>query len=86
MTALAPYNSYDSPDFVGRGYYVAIPFTCRDCGADSVWTAAEQKFWYEELKGFVYSTAIRCKECRKKERIRKQEEQLPKNQRTLSEN
>jgi hypothetical protein len=64
--ALAPYNSYGSPLFVTRGYYVDVPFRCADCGVDAVFTAAQQKWWYELAKGQVYSTAKRCQACRRK--------------------
>src|SRR5690242_12952155 len=40
-------NSYDTPDFVRRGYYIDRPFTCKDCGAKEIWTDTQQKWWYE---------------------------------------
>jgi hypothetical protein len=67
---LAPNNSYVAPDFVRRGYYIDIPFRCVDCGKEEIWTGTQQKWWYEVAKGFVYSTAIRCRACRRKERDR----------------
>ncbi|HLN87167.1 MAG TPA: zinc-ribbon domain containing protein [Candidatus Limnocylindrales bacterium] len=68
---LAPNNSYGAPDFVYRGYYVDRPFRCVDCGKDEVWTGTQQKWWYEVAKGFAYSSAIRCRLCRRKERHRR---------------
>ncbi|TJZ69378.1 zinc-ribbon domain-containing protein [Chitiniphilus eburneus] len=66
---LAPYsNSYGVPSFVMRGYYVDLAFTCRDCGAHQVWTAAQQQWWYETAKGYVYSSAVRCLGCRQQRR------------------
>ena len=70
---LAPYNSYGEADFVRRGYYVDIPFRCVDCGKEEIWTGAQQKWWYEVAKGFVYSTAVRCRACRRQERARRDE-------------
>ena len=70
---LAPNNSYGAPDFVRRGYYIDIPFRCVDCGKEEIWTGTQQKWWYEVAKGFVYSTAIRCRACRRKERDRRAE-------------
>src|SRR5262245_11509640 len=67
-TALAPYNSYGAPDFVTRGYYLDRPFRCVDCGEEEVWTGTQQKWWYEVAKGFVYSSANRCRPCRRKRR------------------
>jgi hypothetical protein len=67
---LAPYNSYGEPIFVRRGWYEDQAFTCHDCGAEQTWTAAQQKWWYEDCQGQVYSTAIRCRACRLSKRIR----------------
>ena len=47
-------------------YYLDMPFTCVDCGSEEVWTAKQQKWWYEIAKGNISSTAIRCRSCRKK--------------------
>lgn len=68
---LAPANSYGAPDFVTRGYYVDTPFRCVDCGTDEVWTAAQQQWWYEVAKGFIYSHAKRCRPCRQVRRVRR---------------
>ncbi|HUY87558.1 MAG TPA: zinc-ribbon domain-containing protein [Pirellulales bacterium] len=57
----APNNSY-----VGRSYYEDLPFVCEDCGKAEVWTARQQKWWYEVAKGSIYSTAKRCRACRKR--------------------
>jgi hypothetical protein len=65
---LAPNNSYGTPDFVRRGYYADKPFRCASCGKEEVWTGRQQKWWYEVAKGFVYSTAVRCRLCRRKKR------------------
>jgi len=70
---LAPTNSYGIPDFQYRGYYVDIPFKCKDCGKEEVWRATQQKWWYEVAKGDVWTTAVRCRPCRRKERKRKDE-------------
>ncbi|CAN7584387.1 zinc-ribbon domain containing protein [Variovorax paradoxus] len=45
-------------------FYVDKAFTCRDCGADEVWTAKQQKWWYEVALGNINSTAVRCRACR----------------------
>ncbi|MEM9245500.1 MAG: zinc-ribbon domain containing protein [Cyanobacteria bacterium P01_F01_bin.153] len=66
---LAPNNSYTIPP----DYYTDQPFTCRDCGAEEVWTAERQKWWCEVAQGSIFSTAIRCRACRKIERDRKAE-------------
>lgn len=71
VSALAPYNSYGTPDFVARGYYLDVPFTCAGCGSQEIWRAAQQKWWYEVAKGFVYSTARHCRRCRRREQARR---------------
>lgn len=70
---LAPNNSYSEPEFVRRGFYSDRPFECMDCGKAEVWTATQQKWWYETAKGYVFSTARRCRACRRKERERRAE-------------
>lgn len=68
---LSPNRSYSTPDFVERGLYVDRSFQCKDCGLSEVWTAHQQKWWYETAKGDVWTVAIRCRSCRRRERDRK---------------
>jgi hypothetical protein len=67
---LRPTNSYGIPHFVQRGYYVNRPFTCKDCGKAEAWTSTQQKWWYESAKGDVWTVAVRCRPCRRRERER----------------
>lgn len=67
-TALAPNGSDSQPDFVESGYYVDKPFNCEECGIPQIWTAAQQKWWYEVAKGDVFSRATRCRTCRRRKR------------------
>ncbi|HXE39679.1 MAG TPA: zinc-ribbon domain containing protein [Azonexus sp.] len=69
---LRPNNSYSEPDFVARGYYRDLAFRCIDCGAEGVWTAERQRWWYEVAGGDVFTTARRCAHCRAVERQRKE--------------
>ena len=62
-------NTYSSPP----DYYYDIEFECKDCGKVEVWTAAQQKWWYEEAGGYFFATAVRCRDCRARERARKQD-------------
>jgi hypothetical protein len=71
--ALAPNNSYSVPDFVTRGFYADQPFECVDCGKAEVWTAEQQKWWYEVAKGDAFTTARRCRACRRRKRERRTE-------------
>ena len=48
-------------------------FRCQGCGKEETWTAAQQKWWYEVAKGYVYSTAKLCRPCRKKAQARRAE-------------
>ena len=52
-------------------FYLDKAFDCRDCGAQELWTAKQQKWWYEVAKGHIDSLAVRCRPCRKKEQARK---------------
>ena len=61
---LAPYSIFGVPTFIERGYYLPLPFKCHDCGGEEVWSAKQQKWWYETARASVYSTAIRCRACR----------------------
>lgn len=69
----APYagQSYCVPSFIQQGGYAPIVFRCKACGVESVWTAKQQKWWYEEAHGNIWSTAVRCAPCRAKERDRR---------------
>jgi len=46
-------------------YYLDKPFSCIDCSSEEVWSAKQQKWWYEVAKGNINSTAVRCRPCRK---------------------
>jgi len=72
-TLLAPNNSYGAPAFVYRGHYLDTEFVCGNCGKAEIWTAAQQKWWYEVAKGFAYSTAKLCRACRALVRAQKDE-------------
>ena len=57
---------------LGGEYYLDYKFTCKDCGEQAVWTGRQQKWWHEEIGGDVESIAVRCRDCRVKERLRKE--------------
>lgn len=52
------------PYFWHKGYYEDCAYRCRDCGAYGVWSARDQKWWYEQAQGCLDSRASRCKSCR----------------------
>jgi hypothetical protein len=68
---LRPNNSYSTPEFLQRGYYVDLPFHCKSCGVAQVWTETQQKWWYENAKGDVWTVAVLCRPCRRRERDRR---------------
>ena len=67
---LRPTNSYGTPSFVVTGFYVDMPFQCKSCGIPQLWTANQQKWWYESAKGDVWTIAVLCRPCRLRERAR----------------
>jgi hypothetical protein len=69
---LGPNRSVGCPDFLRRGSYVDMPFRCGKCGTSQVWTAYQQKWWYEAVKGDMWAIAVLCRPCRLKKRRRKQ--------------
>ncbi|MBA3037821.1 MAG: hypothetical protein FP814_15185 [Desulfobacterium sp.] len=50
---------------VPRYFFINEDKTCVQCGQDFVFSAKEQKYWFESLKFHFDSTAIRCPKCRK---------------------
>jgi Probable zinc-ribbon domain len=65
---LKPDGSYSTPEFVKRGFYLAKSFQCVDCQKSEIWTATQQKWWYEIARGGVWTKASRCRPCRRKMR------------------
>lgn len=46
-------------------FYVDLQRTCRDCGATFVFSAREQRHWYETLGFRLDARAVRCLPCRR---------------------
>ena len=67
------HNNSIGPDFRLRGYYQDELFVCCDCGRAQVWTARQQKWWFEVFRGSVYIQPKRCRSCRQRERARRTE-------------
>lgn len=55
-------------------FYIDRSFTCQDCGSKELWTAKQQKWWYEIVKGDINSTAIRCLRCRHRIQAKKEQQ------------
>lgn len=52
-------------------FYVDKLVVCKDCGKQEIWWADQQKWWYEVAKGHIDSKAIKCRDCRKKDKENK---------------
>ena len=63
---------FSQPTFEGR-FYLDYEFTCRDCGKVEIWTGRQQKWWYEVAQGEMEQVAVRCRNCRQREKRRKEE-------------
>ncbi len=53
-----------------RHWYVDATFVCVECGSEFVFSAREQRFWYEELRFWIDSLPKRCASCRQLDRVR----------------
>jgi hypothetical protein len=56
------------PGCTAKFFYRDIEFICSDCGAEEVWTAKDQKWYFEVVRAPVYCVPKRCSACRKKHR------------------
>jgi Probable zinc-ribbon domain len=54
---------YCPAHYVQKYFYVDEQETCVQCHEAFVFSAKEQKFWYESLQFNFNSTAIRCRSC-----------------------
>ena len=60
------------PMCIGPTYfYIDVPGNCVDCDAPFVFSAAEQKHWYETLGIYRRATRMRCDACRAVRRSRR---------------
>jgi tetratricopeptide (TPR) repeat protein len=50
---------------IPKYFYLDEGRACVQCGNDFVFTANEQRFWYETLKFNIDTVAIRCTRCRR---------------------
>ena len=53
-----------------RHWYIDATFVCCDCDQEYIFTAGEQRFWYEDRGFFIDSLPKCCIRCRKAERTR----------------
>ena len=55
-----------------RSDYFDVLRKCRDCSRWFVFFAKAQQYWFEDLQFFVDSACMRCAECRRQQRHRKE--------------
>jgi tetratricopeptide (TPR) repeat protein len=46
-------------------YFEDIEKTCIQCGNDFIFSAKEQKHWYEDLQFIIYAECLKCMACRR---------------------
>ena len=51
-----------------RKYYVDALRTCRTCQRPFIFSAREQRYWFETLRFFVDADCVHCPECRRQSR------------------
>lgn len=51
-----------------RHWYVDAYMPCEGCGDTFLWSASEQRAWFEEYRFYVDSRATRCMVCRAQKR------------------
>lgn len=49
--------------YSGKFYYQDIHYTCAGCGKPGVWTAQQQKRYFEVQKGNIYNVPKWCYKC-----------------------
>ena len=47
-----------------RHWYIDARFHCRSCGSEFLWSAQEQKTWFESYRFWVDSFPTLCRRCR----------------------
>ena len=67
-TAIQANISKQDYTVVPRYWYVDTYFRCSDCACDYVWSALEQKEWFETYEFYVDARPGQCRGCRAKRR------------------
>jgi hypothetical protein len=53
--------------YFAKLYYKDIHYTCAGCGEKEVWTARQQKKYFEIQKGNIYCEPQWCHDCHRKQ-------------------
>ena len=67
-TAVKADTSRQNYSVCPREWYIDAKFLCNDCDTNFIWSALEQKVWFEDYQFWVDSHPTLCKECRKEKR------------------
>lgn len=70
-TRIAADSSRQNYSLMPRTDYIDVLRKCRDCRRWFVFFAKEQQHWFEQLQFFVDSACLRCAECRRQQRHKK---------------
>ena len=70
-TRIAADSSRQNYSVMPRTDYIDVLRKCRDCRRWFVFFAKEQQHWFEQLQFFVDSACLRCAECRRQQRHKK---------------
>jgi hypothetical protein len=52
--------------YATKFFYQDIPYTCAGCGKKGIWTAKQQKRYFETQKGNIYNNPKWCFDCHSK--------------------
>ena len=58
-----PDEQVGAEGYAAKFHYVDIAYVCRGCGRNGVWTAAQQKRYFEIQKGNIYNEPTWCHRC-----------------------
>jgi hypothetical protein len=67
-TALQADTTRQNFSIYPRTYYVDILRACRTCQRPFIFSAREQRYWYETLRFWVDADCVECVECRRESR------------------
>lgn len=52
-----------------RRYYVDVSRTCRRCRRPFIFSAREQRYWFETLRFWIDADCVHCSDCRRESRV-----------------
>lgn len=68
-TAILANTEMQNYSFFPRKYYVDAMRTCRTCQRPFIFSAREQRYWFETLRFYVDADCVHCSECRRASRV-----------------